>query len=92
MLVGAALDGCSSCKFHATDFGFWLTVPRFVRETKGDRLEDLDDIFNGSTRTHIRFSFEELRWFIGACWTMSSKGRRNFLKFLEDEGRVSRDA
>lgn len=45
--------------------------PRFVRETKGDPLEGMEDIFLVPSSLHIRFAFKELRWFFNACRKLS---------------------
>ncbi|KAK9777174.1 hypothetical protein SCAR479_06242 [Seiridium cardinale] len=66
----------------------WILILFFVRETKQERLEDMDLIFAAKSAHHVRFAFVELDWFFKHGWKIWSKSRKEKPSFLDYLSRI----
>lgn len=62
---------------------FLLKILLFVPETKDLTLEQLDKVFEYSTKRHMTHGMDQLKWFIGT-YLMHKKMRRPVLLTKED--------
>ncbi|KAI1854637.1 hypothetical protein JX266_000755 [Neoarthrinium moseri] len=61
----------------------WILIFFFVRETKQERLDDMDLIFNAKSSHHARFALVELDWFLKYGWRVWSEERKEKPSFID---------